>query len=281
MKPRLSTWSSIPLRITALAALTLAALLILTMVVMRGTPNPVQKDSLGLSAAPPPVETVSPTTGTQTTATQTTPTAVSTPEIVERDYGTWGYTAARFAPETIAVSIRYDLASVDQLSEFAAANQILARDLPSQGGQAEVYITFRNYLTPEQFRTWVRNKGLSIQRSELRTEKPSGHSGTLGQGKHEGDTEPLPQDRLDESLQRMGGQGSTIRGVYFTVASVDAASLPQVASDPLVFIANVTPNVVRNELHAAGWQTRENSLYVDPPTPFAKMEKLGLENFTR
>jgi len=211
-------------------------------------------------------------------------------EVLERDYGVWGYKVGRHHSLGTSGNVHYKFGTVAQLNAFAAANQLLATDLASRGGQAEVYITFRTYLTPEQYRALLKVWGASVHRTELRTVDPSGHEGTLWQGPITGDTEPLPQDRLDKALimrrspvprGETGEYTLILRGVYSAIIIVDATRLPEIAADPLVFLANVTPNVVRNELHAAGWQTQEKSLYVSPPTPFWHMEQLGLENFTR
>jgi hypothetical protein len=284
MSPRSSILSSTVDRILSFGGLALVMLLFATMLAARGTTKPDQKESL--NTAPSPVRTSLPTERTPTspattvTVGQTTPSAVRTVETLERDYGVWGYKVGRDVnnPAITRGNVHYDFDTVAELNAFAAANRELALDLVSRGGQVEVYVTFRTYLTPEQFRAWVTSRGATVSRSELRTEDQNSQEGTLWQGAIPGDTEPLPQDRLDSALQKYS---ATLRGVYSTIITVDATRLPEITTDPLVFIANVTPNVARNELHAVGWQTQPNSLYVDPPSPFWKMEQLGLENFTR
>jgi hypothetical protein len=293
MKLRFSTLNSVVGRIISFGVLALVVLLLATMLGATGSAKPGEKGSLG--QVPAPIETVFvlPTVGTpalpvsSVTVVQPTPSAVRAAEVLERDYGVWGYKVSRYvdAPTTTSGNINYDFDTVAELNAFAAANQVLATSLASRGGQAEVYVTFRTYLTPEQFRAWIRARGANVGQSMLRTVYPDGQEGTLGQGSHQGDTEPLPQDRLDKALQiQLRGEvkyALTLRGLYYTLITVDATRLPEIAADPLVFIANVTPNVVRNELHAVGWQTQEKSLFVNPPTPFWKMEELGLENFAR
>lgn len=200
-----------------------------------------------------------------------------TPERVsQRTFETWSYRAFSISGRVYA-DIRYDNDSVASLKAYAKANRQLADQLAAQGSQADVYITFNRFVTPEEFRVWAPARGLSIERSDLRTMGPDGREGTLGHRAHPYDKEIQPLDRLDEFLE----PGWTVRGVYWTVATVDTARLPELASDSLVFLADVTSNVARNDLVAAGWLgAEEASISVNGgEPPFGSMEDLGLEHF--
>lgn|GEM_PF-2316581 len=215
-----------------------------------------------------------------------TATAASIPtleEVLERDYGTWSYIAGRSSSAGMGASIRYDISSVAALNAYALANRALAAELVTRGGEVEVYITFRTYLAPAQFRAWVAANGATVKRSMLRTIYPDGQLGTVGQGTHPGDTEPLPQHRLDQALNPTPrGTRPTLRGLYWTLITVQATQLPGIVADPLVFLADVTPNVVREDLAAAGWEGVAQAIIdVNPNSPFYMMEELGLENFVR
>jgi hypothetical protein len=289
MKKQISSRNTIMRTLLGIAVLGTVTVLLVVVLPRMVTARPDRTENVGTTPSPAisPVSTVQPTVAmsTVTPIPSVIPTfTVLVPEQVqERNYGVWRYKAGRHSDFGIAVNIHYDLSSVAALRNYAAANQALATQLASGGGQAEVYVTFRTYIAPEQFRAWVRAKGVTVVRSMLRSIEPNGNLGTVGQGTHPGDTEPLPQDRLDEALVRGPRDPSaTLRGLYFTIITVQASRLPEIAADPLVFIADVTPNVVRNELAAAGWEgVDQATIGVFPNSPFYMMEEFGLENFAR
>ncbi len=75
-----------------------------------------------------------------------------------------------------------------------------------------------------------------------------------------------------------------MRGVYFSLATVDAKQLPVIAADSQVFIADVTINVVRNDLVRAGVRGAEDVQNSEGfPAPFFwDMEhKFGLDKFKK
>jgi hypothetical protein len=194
------------------------------------------------------------------------------------------------SPDTclvVLVSIDYDAGSVAALRNFADANRKLADQLSVQGGSADVYITFRDYVPPDRFRDWAKAMGLSVKKSELRIVGANGQPAIIGiQAGRATDppNDPLPQTDLDYQISAVRAQNEATHkfpAVYFTHATVAAQQLPTLAADPLVFLADVTPTIVRNDLLAAGFTTEdwERAQFMNSHTPFLAMEQYGLENF--
>jgi hypothetical protein len=204
---------------------------------------------------------------------------------MERNYGSWRYIAGIVEDGQdghIEAIIHYNNRSIEGLRTYAQTNRELADELASKGGEATLYITFRTYLEPDQFRTWATEMGLQVERSELRVVDGNGQPGTLSVGGGDKNQGPLPEARMNESLERIDSAAGveSIKGVMFTQATVEAGKLAEISKDPLVFLADVTINIVSNELASAGWpQVEETVFNISPTHAFPKMERFGLENF--
>lgn len=174
--------------------------------------------------------------------------------------------------------MRYGDQTVDALRAYAAANQEMARQLAAKGEVVDVYIIFRTYVPLEQFRTWANTLGIRITDSRVRYVEKSGAYEAFKISSHE--ESPLPQEEIDDRIKSLQGHGDievrTIRGVYFTHAYVETTQLSQIAADPLVFLTDVTPNVIRNDIGRYDVQV----WYAFPLNPFRRMEELGLQNFS-
>lgn len=124
---------------------------------------------------------------------------------------------------------------------------------------------------------------MNIKRIYLRYIDGGGLPATISMSAR--DKDPLPKEALDEQLKSAAAQEGvrSFKGVYFTVATVDARRLPQIASDSRVYLADVTTNVVLNQLVAASVAGAESATIVVnmPPSPFWDMEQLGLDSFQR
>jgi hypothetical protein len=209
--------------------------------------------------------------------------------IRQRNFGSWNYTAVRRVDGHIAAGVRYDDSSINALVTYAAANQVLATELAGSGGEAEVHITFRNYVAPDQFRTWATAMGLQIKFSQIRYVSGNNNDAAITLGGTVND--PLPRAALDRQLQEATENEGVleVRGVFYTLGTVSANRLPLIAADPLIFLADVTTNVVRNDLIAAGISGAEQAVIqvgststVFHPSPFWRMEHdFGLGNFVR
>jgi hypothetical protein len=296
MKKRFSNVNSIASGFMRLAGLVLFGFLLIVVISRTGTAQPNQniattpvstvEATIWLATVTPNPQvtsTIGPGTVTPNPSPQVTGTVISE-VVMERDYGVWSFRAvSRPGMESWAL-VEFDYDSVSSLINYALANQALGTQLAAQGGQVDVGITFNTFVTPEQFRAWAPTKGLTIKETVLRTVDSNGQEGTISVPSAPApfnDKGLLPQDDLDEIMHTPGWPTITIRGVYWTRATVDATRLPELALDPLVFLADVTPNIVRNELIAAGWTGVEHdNIRVDRNTPFWRMEELGLENFT-
>jgi hypothetical protein len=205
------------------------------------------------------------------------PTEVSRPEataipVRRRDFGAWRYSATRdFATSPIQATVEYDKQSIDALQRYAAANRAWATDLAGLGSLVEAVVTFRRTIDPDQFRNWAISNGMSVSLAALRTIEGQSMRGGIGIAGTS--TDPLPQSEIG----RLPPHGR-IEGVYAAHGTILASRLPAVIRDPLVFLIDVTPTRVRQDLIAAGIADGE-AASVTTGSPFWDMEDFGLDNF--
>lgn len=287
MRSKKSTSTKIARFALAPAALALIAFLLI------GYPRSFKDDAKvpnltqNMATIPSPVPTIY-LTYVPSTVTPATPRPTEPPMTVQHlrqmDFGSWSYSAGRRSDGQVVAGVSYDNATVNDLNLYATANRVLATQLASQGGQVRVNITFRTYMQPEAFRTWVSARGLQVDKTELRYVDGSGLDTTVWyKPLNEG---PLPQSFVDQQLEwaRQNNVGvREFKGVYFTSGSIDTVHLLEIAADPLVFLADVTHQAVRNDLVDAGITGAAQAIVsITPPSPFWKMEHVfGLQNFQR
>jgi hypothetical protein len=91
----------------------------------------------------------------------------------------------------------------------------------------------------------------------------------MGVGSSGFSPEPLDKDTLDERLEWGGA------GVFGVECTVSVEQLLEIADDPLVFLADVTPTWVRRDLAEAGIAgAMQAPVSVD--YPYGWMERLGM-----
>ncbi len=265
--------------------------------------------------------TAGPLRATAEVAARVTATTLAAP-ILQRDYGAWSAVVAWEQPTPSAANrepvygyIRYDDNSVAGLTAYVRANQALAPQLAQQGGDAEVRITFRTYLSPDQFTTWAAQAGLQIKNLQLGvlyepdpqfpTPVPCPQCRGGGGGglmrvdnwidlmAQLGDTAPQLKTRIDKAValreQDVRAQGyklQKLQGVCFTTATVPARQLPALANDPQVFLAEVTGEFLRRQVRATGRTEPVRMIYGLASNSwshnsFPQIEKLGLGNLTK
>ena len=171
-----------------IGVLTLTTLLLLAALLSVGTTRSEQRSIAALSS--------------------TSPTPVGDVVVSRDDFGSWKYTAMRGARGIHAI-INYDASSAQALHNYAAANQALAEQVASNGGEARINITFRSYVQPDHFRSWATAKGLRVERCELRGIDTNGIDTTIYLTLRENETDPLPQGLVDSGLKGL----SALRGV--------------------------------------------------------------------
>lgn len=222
-----------------------------------------------------PLATSSPNTQATpaTTKSYAQPLATSNPKTVQLgqrvDYGAWSYLARRagdtagnyngvqIGPNDIEVTVRFPANVANGAYNYVVANRHMLAQVSGNGGQKEVWIIFRDYITPGDFRTFAKAHSLSTTVTYMR-----GIDESKGQKDYikmritplPGNSNPIPQTKLDE-INRYDAAKSpkfTFKGVYTTRTWVGAKELPAIAADPRVFFVDVTPNIVRSDLTAAG-----------------------------
>jgi hypothetical protein len=204
--------------------------------------------------------------------TQTATTETSEGRVVrQRDFGTWRYQLTE-SLDGLRIHVDFSDASIGDLQSYATANRALLPEVASLGGRAEVAITFVHTLNPDQFRAWARSKGIEATLVELRSSAP-GSTGRATIGIVGTPDDPLPQDRL-------ASHNLPIHGVYAVRGTVEAGRLAEIAADQQVFLVDVTPAWVRNDLAREGIREGIHPR-VNVKSPFWQMEELGLQHFSR
>ena len=192
------------------------------------------------------------------------------------------------------------------------ANQELARQLARQGGDADVRITFRTYLSPDQFITWATQEKLQIKHVQLGVlYEPDPPSLTpvpcptcpgsdlvtrlswLGVEAQPGDPALWLKTRIAEAVAQRNQKVRSnryrvqkVQGICFISTTVPAQQLPALANDPQVFLAEVTGEFLRRQVRAAGI-TEQVRIEYDPASAswsnnsFPQIEKLGPDNLTK
>ena len=101
----------------------------------------------------------------------------------------------------------------------------------------------------------------------------------------------LPKARVDEELAKQneiarsaGYKLRELKGVYFTVSEVEAAQLPKIARDPLVFLTDISYEWAKHEV-LANKEVQAGKMRIINGSPmlesvFRYMEGLGLDNFS-
>jgi hypothetical protein len=190
--------------------------------------------------------------------------------ILKRDYGLWGYTVRQVASR-LSVDLHYLHGTLGDLSDYAALNKEKASKLAQSAGVVDVLITFRQPIEPTAFRKWVLGSGVEAKVASVRLQSLAGARGTLTITRSESD--PLPQDALDKVSKSL----PTVEGVYSVRGEVAAGRLTAIASDPMVFIVDVTPTLARLDLADAG-VPGAHEVTINAESPFTEMEKFGLVN---
>lgn len=283
MKAQLASLNSILRTAFGLGVLGATILLISGMFTARGAAQYTQGSSR--SQPPPPVGTVAvgnalatPTSNTKASAPKQQPQGQ---EVKRADFGSWGYVARRDGHGVHAV-VSYNPNSIQSLNAYVEANRTLARQLATNKGQRVVVnVTFHKYLAPDEFRAWAGSMGLDVKSTQLRFLDANDLSGTIAIDKQPNESSVLPQDNIDAALKSMRSDNRLreFLGVFYTNATMDVSRLPALANDPLVFLADVTQNVVSKDLLTSGVQgVGANTVTLNLPTPIWQMEKFGLMN---
>ncbi len=197
---------------------------------------------------------------------------------VKHDVGTWSYTTKPQQQGSITAYIESNQLTVAGLKQYAETNKALASELAKTKMQARVDITFRKPVDVATYRLWAKTSGISYFSDViLRVVDQNGKTltGQIGSASND----PLPEATFNNSIA--GSPGITSVAITQVRARTDSSVLPALANDPLVFLAEVTPNVVVKELRAGGAADADidKAVIFDPtPLPYL-MEQLGLANF--
>lgn len=184
----------------------------------------------------------------------------------DANFGAWQYYARksntdggdgdiRIKPGQIYVYVDYNK-TTDGMKRYVEANKKLLPQIASRDGEAEVYVVFNQYLSIDQFRSWVKSHGLRTGYSWARfiDETVSPRRIMMWPANQRLDPQdPINQADLDNAMKFYVIENhGTLMGVYATHTWVDARDLPALAAESTTFYIDVTPEAVRNDLAAAG-----------------------------
>jgi len=217
-----------------------------TLVVLPTLPPIAAVPSVGpnaLTFAPGP--TMAPTAvPTALIANQQNPVRILGHEI----FSSWSYTTHQVSNEQPFTEIKVDMSSAATIQTFAAANKQYAKQLAQGSGTVVVRVVFRRVLDLAQYRLWVKTSGIS-QFDDVclpATDKMGGPSGMMCLSP--GSSDPLPATPLalaEKDLRDM-------QGVGFVKGQMPANALLALVADPQVVLVDLTDNIVRQHLSAAG-----------------------------
>ncbi len=253
---------------------------------LANVPAPVPSAG-SLANAPAPIATDVSSSAPAVPATEVQPQHPRFPtsearEVKRGEFGSWRYSATRFGDGAVAASVSANIDTVQALRVYAADNRALAGELAQQGGEARVDVSFRTYLSPDQFRAWVLKNGLHVTQVIIRITDANGPDITAAHLVRPDDTDPLPASSVADLVNNPGGVGPfTLRGIYSARGIAAADKLPQIAADPLVFVADVTTSVTARELKKSGFGDVNLDFVLVDSSPFFEMERLGLSNFEK
>ncbi len=232
-------------------------------------------------------------------AQQATPTYTAPTLVRKANFGTWWYFAQKMGSDTITpfggtqikpgdvfAKVNYKNDTATDVRAYAATNRSQLQKVVDAGGQTEAWITFRTYVSANDFRAFVKSHRLSNPQSQLRaideTKSADNKYITMQIGPRADDPDPLPQVYMNfyQGIQSDHNPNAIFEGIYFTRAWVDAQELAAIANDPKVYFIDITPNLVRMDLAANGIENADKvDVEVEPANPFYTMELAGLDQF--
>jgi hypothetical protein len=192
----------------------------------------------------------------------------------------WGYTvfAEPDGSGATRAHIEYDRATPADLHKYAATNRALARELTNKGHSTLwVTVSFRRPLSVPEFQAWANSVALRVDDFQLRLLGPDGRRWTLGGAPSGG--ELIRAADLQRTLDRLAAKGVTnLQGVIVAEGQIAAASYERLATDPAVFLADVTPSAAAAHIAATVPTVDQARLSVVVAPVFAALEDLGLVN---
>lgn len=190
-----------------------------------------------------------------------------------QSFATWSYTVDDNGTGDRHAVINYRHDTIADLKAYTAANKALLPQVANFGGQVDVAITFVYPVTVDWFRSWAKDNALEAHDSQMRVLAPGPNGATMSISGKPGD--PIPQESVDNMLG--GIFTNNVIGVFGVHGKVDSAHLTKLASEPKVFLVDVTPAWTLHDLAQNGVAIQQTPM-VD--FPYGYMERMGLQNFT-
>jgi hypothetical protein len=191
-----------------------------------------------------------------------------------RSFGTWSYTVDKTLDPSmnlLYVLIKFDYESAEGIRVFQATNRQLATELASDGGEIDAVITFKRYLTMDELRSWSHAHRSRVSNIYFHQDNdPSQPTLVYGNTLESMDErDPWADDYYDKLMNS---------GAFRVDATFSSTHLLEITEDPLVFLADVTPNTVRRDLVAQGFGRYEEwgGVPFGVHSPFEEQKEFGL-----
>lgn len=206
--------------------------------------------------------------------------------VKQRDFGSWSYVLKQDANNALSAEVHFDSATVKGIQAFVADNKVLANQLAAvrpAGPQAEVLVVFKAPMDINAYRAWATKAGITyfkathVMAIDGRSTDAAHPLPPIQMSVFQASSDPLPKANLEQAIkstESASGGDITVRGVDAFQAKVDASRLLAIANDPQVLIADVTANVVRNDLSKAGIKNPDQ-VEVYNPIPIFNVEDLS------
>lgn len=170
----------------------------------------------------------------------------------QHDFGAWSYTAIREESGLVTAEVQFNDNSVDGVRAFIAANRSLANQLAGSPDLVPFVLTFQTPLDYASYRAWATAAGL--KRFDAVYLRGTVQGRAFQTGTFVSSSDPLPAKTYDDLVALTARQYDTpitMLGVFAFEGQAEAKLLPTLATDPQVFVLDLTANSVHADLREA------------------------------
>ncbi len=198
--------------------------------------------------------------------------------IFSQNYDSWSYSARQDASGVFNARIKCDYNTKEGLLQYVEVNKRIAKQLEVTGGEVDVDVTLRTPMDPDRYREWAKNSGINFfEEVNLRDVSARGERTSIGMYPMSAD--PLPQGFVSSQANPNVKNSRILQGVVNVRGKIDAKKLPNLTNDTKVFLAEVTANIVHQDLQTKGLSDTDlkQATILNPVMLFWAVEDLGLE----
>lgn len=197
------------------------------------------------------------------------------PIVAQNRFTGWEYISTIDADGSIVTQVAYRHGSIAELQQYVQENKRLAVQLDEAGvAEVDTVVTLNRALPLADFEAWAAAQPLQVRSYTMRLMGKNGERITLGGGPTANG--PVDAEMLKSVLDHLADRGAVdLRGVISLEGTVRLADYDRLATDPSIFLVDVTTSFVRNELNKnASLHGKQQYFTVSPA--FWYLEDLGL-----